>query len=180
MYKIRHTWLPSIVLLVALTGCASSARVSEMVAYAPTPAAIPDEFRLRESMALAAVLGGESTNPLWTSEVGNREFQEALRQSLIAHNLLSGAGKTARYALNAHLIKMKQPFFGFSFTVTSEVKYTIYEKNTNYILFDDIITASHTASIGDAFLGTERLRLANEGSIKENISVFINRILHIQ
>jgi hypothetical protein len=38
------------------------------------------------------------------------------------------------------------------------------------------VIAPDTASATSAFLATERLRLANEGSIKRNIELFIERL----
>ena len=35
------------------------------------------------------------------------------------------------------------------------------------------LATPYTAKMGDAFVGTERLRLANEGAVRENISKLI-------
>ena len=127
-------------------------------------------------MALVTVTGGESTNPMWTSEVGNAEFREALRQSLRANGLLGGEGQPATYGLSAELMEVSQPLFGFDLTVTSSVHYIVTEVASNAVAFDETVTASHTSTVGDAFVAVERLRLANEGSIKENIRVFIDKL----
>ena len=36
--------------------------------------------------------------------------------------------------------------------------------------------APHTAAFDEAFLGAERLRIANEGSVKSNIGKLIQRL----
>ena len=166
--------------LLALTGCAAPARVSQMVAYAPEPSDAQMASRWHRSMALGTVAGGEPTNPMWTSEVGNAEFREALRQSLHANGLLGSEGQPARYGLNAELMEMSQPYFGFDLTVTSNVHYIVTDIASSSVAFDETITASHTATVGDAFVAVERLRLANEGSVKEKIRVFIDKLIRQQ
>ena len=166
--------------LLALTGCAAPARVSQMVAYAPEPSDAQTASQWNRSMALITVTGGESTNPMWTSEVGNAEFHEALRQSLHANGLLASEGQPAKYGLNAELIEVSQPLFGFDLTVTSNVHYVVTDTASSAVAFDEIITASHTATVGDAFVAVERLRLANEGSVKENIRMFIDNLIRQQ
>jgi hypothetical protein len=44
------------------------------------------------------------------------------------------------------------------------------------VAYDDIITASYKATMGDAFSGVHRLKLANEGSIRANIAVFLQHL----
>ena len=117
---------------------------------------------------------------MWTSEVGNAEFHEALRLSLHANGLLGSEGQPAKFGLYAELMEVSQPLFGFDLTVTSNVHYVVTDTASGAVAFDEIITASHTATVGDAFVAVERLRLANEGSVKENIRVFIDKLLRQQ
>ena len=67
--------------------------------------------------------------------------------------------------------------FGFSFTVTSTADYLLRNNETKDITFDQKISASYTAIFGDAAYGPTRLKLANEGSIRENIRQFIEKLL---
>jgi len=130
--------------------------------------------RLRAAININSVLGGQNTNPLWTSEVGNAEFQEALRQSLAAHGMLAEEG--GQYSLDAQLVEVDQPFVGFSMTVTTTVNYTLTEIATNRVVFQEVVMASPRTAASEAFLGVERLRIANENSIRENISMFIEML----
>lgn len=162
--------------LVALsaTGCASPASISGMTALDAHPTAVPAE--LENSMQIGTVLGGESTNPMWTSEVGNADYKAALENSLHVARLLSDHGD-GQYVVDANLINVDQPVLGFDLTVTSTISYLVRKNASDEALFDDVVVASHTASVGDAFLGTERLRMANEGSIRKNIATFIQRVV---
>ena len=51
------------------------------------------------------------------------------------------------------------------------------ELETKDVTFDQKISASYTATFGDAAYGPTRLKLANEGSIRENIRQFIEKLL---
>ena len=63
----------------SIAACAMPAQVNSMIGT-PTVQLLGNS-PLKESLRVNAVSGGQSTNPLWTSQVGNPEFQEALRQS---------------------------------------------------------------------------------------------------
>jgi len=169
--------LKFILVLIAaasLAGCATPADVNAMIG---TPTVqLAQNSPLKQSVQVNNVSGGQKTNPLWTSEVGNPEFQQALQQSLGIQGITAGAN--AKYRLDAVLVDLKQPFIGFDLTVKSTVRYTLMEAATNRVVFDQTITAEFTAGVGDAVLAVQRLKLANEGSIKSNISKFMDQLFN--
>ncbi|MEL7488281.1 MAG: hypothetical protein AAGJ87_13820, partial [Pseudomonadota bacterium] len=61
--------------------------------------------------------------------------------------------------------------------VTSTVDYTLTNVATGDVVLQETVESAYTAKPGDAFLGVERLRLANEGSIKGNISSIIEKMI---
>ena len=157
----------------ALSGCAEPARIDQMVA---TPTAqLPQASNLRNAIAVNAVTGGSSTNPLWVSKVGNAEFQTALENSLKNAGML--ASGPSRYRLETSLVSLDQPMIGFDLTVRSGVQYMLTDTATNQIVFNKPVNAEFTAHVSDAFIAVERLRLANEGSIKANIQMFLDQLI---
>ncbi|MEQ9327261.1 MAG: hypothetical protein RJQ21_08190 [Rhodospirillales bacterium] len=168
----------SIVALANLVACASPAEMQNMVvrdASLKAPATSP----LAGNMMISEVRGGEATNPLWTSEVDNESFRGALQQSLMSTGYLSADPTNATFSVEAELSDLDQPIIGLDLNVRSLVRYRIKKKTTNDIWFDEPVTVSYTATFGDAVLAIKRLRLANEGSIKENIKSFLIRIKNI-
>lgn len=160
-----------------LTGCASPAQVGNM------QAAIPAEQKekpsaLRNNLALDGITGGKGTNPLWTSQVSNGDFRQALEASLKSAGLLTD-GKNGRYRLNAHLDGLRQPVFGASLTVSSKVHYVVLDTKTNRAIFEKTIDLPYTAALSDAFAAVKRLRLANEGAIRVNIEALINELISL-
>jgi hypothetical protein len=155
-----------LLLAVFLTGCASPANYQAMTVAprgeAPNPA-------YKEKLAVRNVYGGQGTNPLWTSQVSNEAFKSALQDSLDAAGYGARKGNPTYY-IDANLQKLDQPFIGLSFTVHSTVTYHLTggDKDREYP-----ISAEGTATASDQFLGVERLRIANERAIQNNIEAFL-------
>jgi hypothetical protein len=169
----RQYWI--VFLVAVLGGCASPATLEGMTA---TPADTQPEAasaELRNAISIRSVAGGEPTNPLWTSEVGNAEFRAALESSLKNYQLLAEGG-SGDHVLDATLVDLQQPFFGLEMEVTATATYHLEPKNAQKNVFDDTVITSYTASPSESFFAVQRLRLANEGAIRENIREFIRRL----
>jgi len=109
------------------------------------------------------------------SKVSNDNFRTALVQSLRLHAML--AEDHPRYVLTAELQALDQPLVGVSMTVFSRVHYRLVSTADQSVKLDQAIETPYTAAFGEAFLGSERLRVANEGSIRANIEALIKRII---
>lgn len=159
--------------LIELSGCASSADPKAMtIAPQASEKAFPD--RLQHAMCVRNVTGGEKTNALWVSKVDSDGFKTALSASLDGTGLSAPAGNCP-YPIDVNLLGLSQPAAGFDLTVTSHVNYKVYDSaGEPYLL--ETIDAPFTASAGDAFLASERLKLANEGSIRESIKQFFDKL----
>ena len=160
--------------VIYLSGCASGAKMENMI-YQGGQKAYSGE--LKDSLEVSNVSGGQKTNPAWTSEISSEAFSGAVKQSLLAQGLLSNDG---RYKLTVKMLKVEQPLFGLDFEVTTHVQYTLIDSKENSTIFDQTIVAPHTATFSDAFAGVERLRLANEGSGKKNISNFLEKLSELK
>lgn len=69
---------------------------------------------------------------------------------------------------------------GFDMTVGSTVRYSLIETQTRKEVYARVIQISYTAKMSDAFIGSQRLKLANEGAVKANIESFINDLLALK
>ncbi len=157
--------------LALLSACAQGATAKGMTI---DPTQIPSRPGpgLAGAVAVADVGGGRETHPLWASKISDASFREALVESLRLVGLL-GDGPLS---LQVHLVKLDQPILGFNMTVTSVVHYTVKDVRSGATIIDEDVTAEHTATVGDAFYGVTRLRLANEGSARKNIASLIERL----
>lgn len=160
-----------------ISGCASPARVDHMTVDGEPSQRIAGT-PLRNNLAIKDVTGGQETNPMWKSNIGSPEFEQALEGSLRAVGLLAPR-QGGRYMLTAHLESVDQPFIGLSMTVVASVRYMVTERATGNEVFNKTLAVPYTASFGDAFLGVERLRLANEGAVRANITQLIDDLFRL-
>lgn len=167
----------AVAIAMLASACASPARVQNMTVAPNISIAAVESSPFKNNLRIVKVYGGDETNPLWTSQVSGPAYEGALRNSLEANGLVSKSNPEPRFEVLATLSKLDQPFIGLDMTVTSKVGYEIIETKTRESWFDKEILASYTATFSDAAFGIERLKLANEGSIRENIRVFILELL---
>ena len=157
--------------VIFLYGCASGAKFQN-TAYTE-PSGLTYDEKLANNIGVFSVDGGEKTNPLWTSEISNEAFKEAVKLSLSNQGLLSENGE---YQLKVKLLQVDQPLFGLDLEVTTNVNYVLTDTKTNKVVLDEVIVAPYTATMGDAFVAIKRLRLANEGSGRSNIEGFLKKL----
>jgi hypothetical protein len=131
---------------------------------------------MRETITIKDVTGGKDTNPMWVSSVSSSDFERALEASLKDAGLLSPNRQGSKYVLIANLAKLDQPMFGASMTVTASVRYSLLDRATNLEVFDRTLVTPYTAAWNDAFVGSERLKLANEGAVRMNIQQLIDAL----
>ncbi len=163
---------------LALVGCAAPARVDQMqTSSSMATRTAAANSPLKDAITVKDVTGGKETNPMWVSNVSSSDFARALEASLKDAGLFSGNNQASKYMLVAHLQKLDQPLFGASLTVTATVQYSLVERSTNKEVFARTVSLPYTAAWNDAFLGSERLKLANEGAIRVNIQQLIDALL---
>jgi hypothetical protein len=183
---IRRTPLSAIARAVVIAGalsalgaCASGARPTQMAvstaSLKPIAPGVPGYKELR----VAHVGGGGGTNPLWMSNVSSNDFLNALEASLKASNYLADDPEKAKTEITAELVDLKRPLAGLDMSVTTRVRYSGKALPAGNQAFDETVAATGTAKLGDAFIGTERLRLANEAAIRANIEAFLQRLAEL-
>ena len=166
---------------VLLVGCASPARIDQMqVSSSLQVRTAAAQSELKENIGIKDVTGGKDTNPLWVSNVSSADFERALEASLKDAGLLSGNRQGSKYTLTANLQKLDQPLFGASMTVTATVKYTLVDRASGKTVLERDVAVPFTAEWNSAFIGTERLKLANEGAIRSNITQLINDLVALK
>ena len=163
--------------VVLLAGCATPAAVEQMAVSLPITQTNP---ALKNSVAVAEVTGGRDTNPMWTSHVSSDAFRRALEQSLESAGMFSKIIAGSKYQLTADLTRLDQPMIGFDMTVGSSVRYSLIETQSRKEVYARVIQISYTAKMSDAFIGSQRLKLANEGSVKANIEAFIKDLIALK
>ena len=124
------------------------------------------------------VSGGQKTSAMGFAMISNEDFEKALELSLGKAGLFASVSDSANahYELNAYIGRVSQPLAGFSMTVTLEVSYSLVESQSHRAVWQKNISSTHTASAGEAFVGTTRLRIATEGAAKQNIEYLLREL----
>jgi hypothetical protein len=159
--------------------CATPARVNEMRISSMDSVRYDGNTPLKNNVTVSSVTGGKGTNPLWTSEISSESYKEALMDSLIAVKLLSEDTEAADYDLRVEMLKVKQPLIGVSLSVTTIIEYWLTRTSDHQEVLHETVEATYTAKFSDAFLALERLKLANEGAGRENVTELIDRLYQL-
>jgi hypothetical protein len=162
-----------------MTGCASPATVQGMQPQSLALQALQNKHPFSVSVQAA---GGEETNPLWTSEISNEAFAQAIREGIAESGLFRSVitAGDGDYLLEVSIVNVDKPVAGFDMTVNMAASWKLTHVATRKIVFQDVIYKSYTATVGNAFAGIKRLRLAQEGAARENIQEGLNRISRLK
>lgn len=160
-----------------LAGCVAGARSTAMVAPVTDKTLVSASHPLHEALVVNAVTGGSETNPIWKSKVSSSNFRGALETSLNLTTML--AHDAGRFTVDADLVELDQPTLAINFDVKTTVRYTIRSRTDNSVVWRETIVTNYEAVFTDSFVRSERLRLANEGSVKTNIGQFIERLVQV-
>lgn len=157
-------WLAFGIVLV-LTGCSSVPRSTEM---------IPEGFDLvtkHASSVSVNVEGGVEEDSPWIS---NQEIQKAVEESILQSKVFSTIvqGEKADYRLDIFLGDARLPLpphAGLSLTTQMDIIWNLSEVDSGKTIWQEIVTTSYTATMGDSIFVVSRMRMASENAAKENI-----------
>ena len=160
-------------LLLVLAACASAPSTTAMQASAPMVARskAPGGVVVRAS-------GGRETSNMTGAAIADADLKTAIEASLAAAGLFDGRDKVAatRYALQANIVQLSKPSFGASFTVDLEIAWTLVDTKLGTTLLRKSIQSSNTATMSDAVVGANRMRMAIEGAARKNIEAAIREL----
>jgi ABC-type uncharacterized transport system auxiliary subunit len=153
-------------------GCATASKPTAMIATVKASVA-----KNPQSVSVA-VTGGSDTSSMGASKIANADFAEAIKGSITQSGLFAkiGSDTASDYALAVQIVRLDQPMFGASFTVTLECTWRLSRRSDGQVVWEKAINTPFTATMGDAFSGVTRLRLANEGAARANIEEAITQL----
>ena len=156
----------ALAIALSITGCATQATNQAMVVAKPAPSVKQYPYS-----ASVATSGGAETSALGSTNIDNAELKTAIEKSIRDSKLFREVvdGKGGQYQLSVVVIQMSKPMLGLDFTVALEAGWTLVRASDNKVVLRQVFKSSHTAKLGDAFVGTKRLQLAVEGAARANI-----------
>lgn len=120
--------------------------------------------KYRNAIAVRSVSGGQVMNVLTVPGVANEPLKAALESTLAANGYLAQSG-TPRFYLDAEIKNLDQPLIGLDLDVLADVTYRISGAGAASYP----IKTKGTATFSDSPLAADRMRIANERAMHENI-----------
>jgi hypothetical protein len=161
---------------ILISGCATGARTGSMVVPVTADTLIDESSPLHHAIRIGTVTGGKETGGLFaTSQISNENFRKAFEESLSLATMT--ATREPRYLINVDIIDIHQPVAGFALTVTAKIHYTVIGSSDQMVKLDEAFVTPYTANYSDAFDSNVRLRIADEGAVRENIKAAIAKLV---
>lgn len=151
----------------ALTACATPQAMTVAPGIIATPIA-----KYRNAVAVRTVSGGQVMNILTAPGVPNEPFKAALESSLAANGYLA-TSEAPRVYVDVEIQNLDQPLIGLDLDVTATVTYRVSGAGAAATY---PITAKGRATLSDSVIATDRLRIANERAMQENIKQFLQSL----
>ena len=159
-------------LAAMLSGCATPLR-KDLLVVAANPSGSRFPGALVKAMCVRNVSGAEKEESSRTA-ISDPGFRDALAASLDA-NGLKAMPESCKYPVDVSVLGVAQPFMAWTMTITTHMNYKVYDSSGNAILLETV-SAPFTATTDDSSHGATRFRLAYEGSIRESISRFLDKL----
>jgi hypothetical protein len=128
--------------------------------------------KYRSAIAVRNVSGGQAMNVLTMPGVPNEPLKTALESSLAASGYLARSG-TPKFYLDAEIHGLDQPLIGLDLAVTANVTYKVSGVGGT---MDYPIKSSGKATFSDSPMAADRLRIANERAMHDNIKLFLEKL----
>ncbi len=178
MTTVRGIRLTALVLLswaCLLSGCATPA-VSE--------AMIPETASIEKTHPYSVnveVTGGRATEPTGTPQIANDAFDEAITETLIKAKTFAKVhdNKSGNYELSVIIFNVQQPSSGATASVTMETGWTLTNRLTGEVVWQQALRSTYTASSDSDITFVGRLKKATEGAAKDNIKQGVTEIARL-
>jgi len=172
----RHgIFIATISLALVLTGCASPASREAM-----TPQVLAVSKQHPYSLHVQTSCGSE-TGAMDSSNISDADLkaaiEDAITQSKIFTSIVQGSG--GDYELSVRVVSLSKPTFGATFTVDMETAWSLTKTVGRSVVMRNSVKSSGKATMGEAFAGVTRLRMAVENAARENISQGLKAIAEL-
>ena len=153
--------------LVALFACTAALMTGCAVAPSTPAAMTPDTIVTAKQSPKTTSVTATGGKGVATDAAMADAVTAAIEKNKTFSKVIQGAG--ADYQLTVTLMSLDMPSFGASFTCKTEMAWAL-KRADGSAAWQEVIKSQGTASAGEAFVGTERAKMAIERSIRENIA----------
>ncbi|MFL6817952.1 MAG: hypothetical protein ACJ8EF_08410 [Bradyrhizobium sp.] len=166
---MRYQKIVVILALLApgLGGCASPQAMTVAAGTAGSSLA-----KYRNAVAVRSVSGGQVMNMARVPGVPNEPLKAALESTLAGQGYLAKSG-TPKFYLDVKILDLDRPMRGMTLHATADVAYEV--ANRGGVERYHIVTTG-SATFSDSPIAIDRIRIANERAMHENIEQFLRAL----
>ena len=116
--------------------------------------------------------GGAETGAMDSSNIADTDLKAAIEDAVVKSKLFKTIvqGSDGDYELSVRVTSLSKPLFGATFTVELETAWSLTRVSDRSAVMRKSVKSSGTATMGEAFAGVTRLRMAVEAATRNNIS----------
>lgn len=168
-------WLAIAAFSLILGGCASPADRSAM-----TPQNLTVSKHYPYSLNVQTS-GGAQTGAAESSNIANADLKASIEDAVVQSKLFKSIVQSSNgdFELSVRIITLSKPLFGGTFTVEMETAWSLTKLSDHSVVMRKSVQSSGTATMGDAFAGVTRLRLALEAAARNNIEQGLKAIAEL-
>lgn len=156
--------------LLFLGACAQPLGSFEMMPKTQTFDALDSSRKFSKSITAGSITAKDKLGGI--APVVSEQYRESVISSLRQAGWYT-TPENAKYVLDAQMLEIDQPSFGFSFTVKTTASYLLKGKDSGSVVYKDTLTLPCTKTISDAFNAEVRLRMATGCAVGENTTHFL-------
>ena len=159
-----------VVLTLLAPGLAACATPQAMTV--DSGAIVDSSPKYRNAIAVRSVTGGQVMNALTMMGVANEPFKAALESSLAANGYVARSS-SPKFYVDAEIVNLDQPLMGLDLNVTADVTYKVSGAGAAATY---PIKTTARATFSDSPIAADRLRIANERAMQQNIKLFLQAL----
>jgi hypothetical protein len=158
--------------VLSFVGPVLAACATQQAMTVDSGAIVNSNAKFRNAMAVRSVTGGQVMNAMTVMGVTNEPLKAALESSLAANGYLARTG-TPKFYIDAEIVNLDEPVIGLDMDVTADVTYKVSGAGAAATY---PIKATARATFSDSPLGVDRVRIANERAMQQNIKQFLQAL----
>ena len=125
--------------------------------------------------------GGAQTGAMDSSNISDADLKAAIEDAVSQSKLFKTIvqGSNGDYELSVRLTSLSKPLFGATFTVEMETAWSLTKTSDRTVVLRKSVKSSGVATMGEAFAGVTRLRMAVEAATRNNIEQGLKAIAEL-
>lgn len=159
--------------VLPLAACQAPVHMFNMIVPAEAP--IESSAGKELSVEVGSVEGGKSSGLLNDIRISDLDLREAIINSLAVRGALARGSPDFR--IDAEVVRgstgMQEILMGLNVTTTVDMRWLVTDPASGDRVFSGTLTSAGTASSSEYFNPTERIQVATERAIQENIRKLI-------